>query len=260
MQAVSPDTASSSEIIQRFRSTPLSLVKNIESRSWQSIDWAEATMLEGLSKLRDRAEEQALDAIGWYYAKKTSKNFWSRWLRFWAISFTLFGGLIPVLSAAGIVEAVLRCTGAKDALSMQLIELHFNQLGYVLIGLAAGCVAFDRFFGFSTNWMRYIGAAMRIETARVRFAFEWEHLVAPLRGTDPTEDVVRELLESIEKFSLSVREAIEQETGAWISEFQTNLSQLDKETKALFEGAHNEKKAIEQKAQARNAKKKPPTA
>jgi hypothetical protein len=232
----------------------LSDAKNIESKLWDNINWEENAML-GLSKLRDRAELQALDAIGWYYDKKKSKNFWSRWLRFWAITLTILGGLIPVLSAAGLVEVVRRYYGSKET-NFQLAELHFNQLGYVLIGLAAGCVAFDRFFGFSTNWMRYIGAAMRIETARVRFAFEWEHLVAPLGGKAPSEDDVVELLESIEKFSLAIREAIEQETGAWIAEFQTNLAQLDKETKALFEGAHNEKKAIEQKRQARNARKK----
>jgi SMODS and SLOG-associating 2TM effector domain 2 len=227
--------------------------KNIGAENWEKILWAQDTMLDGLSKLRERAESQALDAIGWYYEKKKSKNFWSRWLRFWAIAFTILGGLVPLLSAAGLVQIVLRYYSVNDPISIQLAELHFNQLGYVLIGFAAGCVAFDRFFGFSTNWMRYIGAAMRIETARVKFAFEWEHLVAPLKGRDPNDNEVRELLEAIEKFSLAIREAIEQETGAWITEFQTNLSQLDKETKALFEGAQNEKKGIEQKAQMRNA-------
>ena len=115
-------------------------------------------MLQGFSELRDRVELQALDAVAWYYEKKKSKNGWSRWLRFWAITFTVFGGLIPFISAAGIVQAVLWHYGDKDAANSQLAELRFNQLGYVSIGLAAGCVAFDRFFGFSSNWMRYIGA------------------------------------------------------------------------------------------------------
>lgn len=209
----------------------------------------------GLSELRDRAESQALDAIVWYYEKKKSKNFWSRWLRFWAISLTVLGGLIPLLSAAGFVEPALRLFGLSASGPTQVIELRFNQFGYILIGLAAGCVAFDRFFGCSTNWMRYIGAAMRIETARVKFAFDWEYLVAPLGPSEPNADEVRKLLELIQKFSLEIREAIEQETGAWISEFQTNLAQLDKETKALFEGAHNEKKAIERRARARDLNK-----
>jgi hypothetical protein len=229
--------------------------KNIEPKPFECIHWAENTMIEGLSKLRARAEQQALDAVAWYYAKKTSKNFWSRWLRFWAIGLTVVGGLVPILSASGMVEAALRYYGWKELTDIQRIELHFNQLSYLLIGLAAGCVAFDRFFGFSTNWMRYIGAAMRIETARIRFAFEWEHLMAPLQGKQPGEEELRELLESIARFSLAIREAIEQETGAWILEFQTNLSQLDKETKALFEGARNEKIAVEEKAQARKARK-----
>jgi hypothetical protein len=229
--------------------------KNIESRRSEAINWKESTTLEGLLKLRERADLQALDAINWYYEKKKQKNFASRWLRFWAISFTILGGLIPLLSAAGIVEAVLRYYGAKAPGDIHVAELRFNQFGYILIGLAAGCVAFDRFFGFSSNWMRYIGAAMRIETARVRFAFDWEYLVAPLGANEPTPEEVRKLLEVIQKFSLDIREAIEQETGAWISEFQTNLAQLDKETKALFEGARSEKKAIERRARARDTEK-----
>jgi hypothetical protein len=229
--------------------------KNIESRRYEGINWKENTTLDGLSQLRDRAELQALEAIEWYYEKKKSKNFWSRWLRFWAISLTLVGGLVPLLSAAGIVQAVLRYYNVKDPGTVQLVELRFNQFGYILIGLAAGCVAFDRFFGFSTNWMRYIGAAMRMETARIKFAFDWEYLVSPWKGNEPSAEEARKLLEVIQKFSLTIREVIEQETGAWILEFQTNLAQLDKETKALFEGARSEKEAIERRTEAKDAEK-----
>ncbi len=230
--------------------------KNIESRTFDAINWGDGTALDCLSRLRERTDRQALDAIAWYYDKKKSKNFWSRWLRFWAIGLTVLGGLIPVLSAAGIVQMALGRYGNRNAAADQFLELRVNQLGYVFIGLAAGCIAFDRFFGFSTNWMRYIGAAMRIETARVRFAFEWEQIVAPLRGRDLNEDEIRQMLQAIQRLSLDVREAIEQETGAWITEFQTNLAQLDKETKALFESARSEKKALERRAQARGARGK----
>jgi len=111
--------------------------------------------------------------------------------------------------------------------------------------------------------MRYIGAAMRIETARVKFGFEWEHLVAPLAGKEPDANQIKEILEAIEKFSLAIREAIERETGAWITEFQTNLSQLDKETKELFENAQNEKKPwnnAQNRASTSNAISTPPPA
>jgi hypothetical protein len=216
---------------------------NIQSEQWNSVNWQKGKMLVGLGQLRTCAEDQAIKALNWYYAKKRSKNILSRWLRFWAIFFTILGGLIPILAATGL--------GAYIPALLQVDELQFNQFGYVFIGFAAGCVAFDRFFGFSTNWMRYIGAAMRIETARVRFLFEWEQLVAPLKGEDPSDDKVRDILEAIQKFSLTIREAIEQETGAWITEFQTNLSQLDKETKALFESAQKEKQAMKQKGKER---------
>lgn len=205
-------------------------------------------MFGGLTRLMQIAEEQALDAIDWYYRKKKAKNRWSRWLRFLAITFTVMGGLVPILAATGLVALIFH--PANDD-KLRLYELRFNQFGYVFIGLAAGCIAFDRFFGFSTNWMRYIGAAMRIETARVRFRFEWEHLAAPLKGGEPNTEQVREILTTIQRFNLAVREAVEHETGAWITEFQTNLSRLDSETKALFEAARKEKQAIDRRTQGK---------
>lgn len=227
--------------------------KNIESREWEPIDWGKLPALEGLERMRDRAQQQAIETVDWYYSKKNSKNFWSRWLRLWAIAYTILGGLVPVLSAAGFIQLLSHYWLHIGVERIQFWELRFNQLGYVFIGIAAGCVAFDRFFGFSTNWMRYIGATMRIETARVRFAYDWEHIVAPLKGAEPDAKQIQELLEILEKFSLSVREAVETETSAWIAEFRTNLAQLDKETKELLEGARAERKAVDQRVKARKA-------
>jgi hypothetical protein len=165
-------------------------------------------------------------------------------------------GLVPILAATGLVQLLFHSTSDEK---LRLDELRFNQFGYVFIGLAAGCVAFDRFFGFSTNWMRYIGAAMRIETARIKFRFDWEHLIAPLKGNEPSDDQVRDILVVIQRFSLAIREAVEQETGAWITEFQTNLSRLDNETKALFEAAHKEKQSIDRRTHGRGMERRHPT-
>jgi SMODS and SLOG-associating 2TM effector domain 2 len=219
---------------------------DLKSETWPVLDWSQGRRLESLNILRERAESEAEKATKWYYEKKKSKNWWSRWLRGWAITFTVFAGLVPILGASGVFSF------RTDPSHARLLELQFNQFGYIFIGLAAGCIAYDRFFGFSTNWMRYIGAAMRIETARIRFRFEWERLSATGKSGDPEDGKVRDMLETIERFMITIREAIEFETGAWISEFQTNLSQLDKETKALFEVAHRERQAMDEKRRERD--------
>jgi hypothetical protein len=231
-------------------------IKDIESAPWEPVVWHDAAVMESLLAIRRRAELQALDAVRWYNSKKDSKRWWSRWLRGWAITFTVLGGLVPFIAATGLLHAK---PGSQE--SNEVIALHFNQFGYVFLGLAAGCVAFDRFFGFSSNWMRYIAAALRIETATTKFRFDWEQVIAPLRGVAPLEpEVVNTLLKLIARYSLAVREAIEHETGAWMMEFQTNLSQFDKETKALFDGARQERQALDAKhklearAKARQAK------
>jgi hypothetical protein len=121
-------------------------VKDIASKRWPLIKWDDKPM-QGLLQLRDEVELQALNAINWYYEKKVSKNGWSRWLRFWALTYTVLGGLVPVLTATGVFaflfKRFLHTTKGKDLL---IADLHFNQFGYVLIGIAAGCVAYERFF------------------------------------------------------------------------------------------------------------------
>lgn len=216
--------------------------KNIDPQPWKKIEWSSGQVMEALHTLRTHSDEEARAAISWYYQKKQSKNRWSRFLRFSAISFTILGGLVPLVAAAGFP---LLGRGNQPA--------YINQLGYIFFGLAAGCVAFDRYFGFSTNWMRYIGAATRIETARSQFLFEWQQLVAALLGKEPEKEQLQAILQSLQKFNLAIREAVEQETGAWITEFQTNLSQLDKETRALFESAQKDRAALELKVKARGA-------
>ena len=108
---------------------------NIDSKKWDPIVWEEGKVLEGLRLLRARADLQALDAIEWYYQKKKSKNRWSRWLRFWTISFSLLGGLVPILAATGIVERLFPQT---DAVKQHLADLRFNQFGYIFIGPSCG--------------------------------------------------------------------------------------------------------------------------
>jgi SMODS and SLOG-associating 2TM effector domain 2 len=85
----------------------------------------------------------------------------------------IMGGLVP------IIKATLHQT------EIDRIPFDFGQAGYLLIAEAAGCVGLDRFFGYSTGWIRYITTAMAIEKSLEEYRMEWARNIAKLRGAPP---------------------------------------------------------------------------
>ena len=58
-----------------------------------------------------------------------------------------------------------------------------------------------------------------------------------LAGATPSGAVLEALLQKIQDFCVAARTLVERETQAWVMEFQTNLSQLEKEARAAMDSA-----------------------
>ncbi|HXI23793.1 MAG TPA: SLATT domain-containing protein [Pyrinomonadaceae bacterium] len=180
-----------------------------------------------IGELYQYAEENASKSIAWYGKQKRKKAVMSRILRGMAIIFTIAGGLTPIIAALG-----LQSIGSPPGRQVQV-----GQLGYLLLGLAAACVGFDKFFGFSSGWMRYLGAKMLIERALSEFRLDWAMMVAKLRENSPTTDQVQLMIQRVKEFLLTVNNHVEQETQAWVSEFRTNLAEIEKSAKEQGESS-----------------------
>jgi hypothetical protein len=139
--------------------------------------------------------------------------------------------LLPIVSATGVFSS-----GLPEG-QRQLRNLQINQIGYLCFGLAAAFLAFDKYFGYSTGWMRYITTAMSLETALRNFRLDWAKTTSGLAGATPSGAVLEILLQKIQDFCVAARTLVEKETQAWVMEFQTNLSQLEKEAKAAMDSA-----------------------
>jgi hypothetical protein len=208
------------------------MAENIDSAGDAPPRWDPNERAKSLESLRQYGERQATKAIGWYYAKKKRKAFWSWYLRFSAVLFSGLGALCPIL-------ATVLPTGAK---------LQTTQLGYVFLGLAAVFVGFDRYTGSSSGWMRYIASAMTLETLLEEFRLRWVRLELEL-GTGTVDDQAsKRFLDAVEGFALAVRAEVEKETQTWIAEFQDSIGQLEKETRealaALRDRAKKEAKEV----------------
>ena len=120
------------------------MAKNIQAPPQLETDWSDGQREESLKILYAFAYKTAKEAIDWYWGKKW-KGIIGRALRFLAIVLTAAGGMVPLLLSADI-----------ENLGIVVVK---PQYGYVLIAFAAAFVGLDKFFGFSSTWIRYVTTA-----------------------------------------------------------------------------------------------------
>jgi hypothetical protein len=210
----SADQANPSRRVSRG-DTPAAKHRDIELPTLNSHIWdAGVSNTVLLRKLYEYAEGTANQAITWYWREKAPMKRASRTLRLLAIVLTTLGGLSPIVDAAG--------------LNIRGVALAEGQVGYVLLGAAAGCVALDRFFGFSTGWMRYVKAAQEIQTSLSDFRLDWGMAMARFADTKPTPEQVQQLLHRTKAFIRRVDAQVTKETEEWISQFQASLAEADR--------------------------------
>jgi hypothetical protein len=173
------------------------------------LSWAKEDVAESLATLYAVVEGRAMETIDWYLNEKKSKSNWARGLRVTAILLGAAGALIPLLNLA----------------SSQVLDVRW---GYVALALAAAAVALDRFFGFSSGWMRYIITSFRLQRLLADFQFEWATRSAPLEGSTPEPEQVTELLTLLRKVLSTILEEVERETISWAQQFQSNVGGIDR--------------------------------
>ena len=151
--------------------------------------------------------DMTLQAVEWYLEKKRGKRAGALSLRFAAIILTGLAGIVPML--AQIEGSVIAPVWAT-----------------VLIVGAATAVGIDRFVGYSTAWMRFIRAELRIRTLLSEFELDWEIAKAASleAGSEPGEV---EMLVKAKTFLADVNAIVEAETAEWMDEFTGSLKRID---------------------------------
>jgi hypothetical protein len=168
--------------------------------------WGEADLATSLEAVYHWVEGEGIRAAAWYLQEKKPKARWSRLLRIVAILFATAGAALPFVAAN---------TG----------RIGF-EWGYVMLACAAGAVAMDRFFGFSTAWMRYMTAELAIQQRLRDLQFEWTRLLLD-RGTRTVgAHDASTVLEMLAVAAADIQGEIRRETAAWADEFQSNIGEL----------------------------------
>ncbi|MGY0236040.1 SLATT domain-containing protein [Longispora urticae] len=182
--------------------------KDLGLSDFPVLTWEDGSSRANLDLLYSWGERTALDAIGWYMHRKPRKARTSRILRASAITLATMGGAIPVTALAA---------NRPDLANW----------GFVALALAAGCMGFDRFFGYSAAWVRHLTAATSLRGLLADYQLSWAEEMVGLAGREPGhEDTVR-LIGVVRGFVAGVNDTMRAETENWLTEFHSRLSELE---------------------------------
>jgi hypothetical protein len=201
-------------------------------------EWDAQNPIGSLAKLYATTIEKGNRQINWYKLKVKPKRILSQVCRFLAIVFLGLAALAPLLKAAGVgLGRLTASTQGQVQTQPQSPNPAGNilELGYVLAAIAGGLLAFDKYFGLSTGWIRYIQTELSLDGALDELHYDWVALLAKIQGENPTPDQVQAMIQRLRSFIVLANGQTQKETEAWVMEFQSNLADLEKSAKARAE-------------------------
>lgn len=172
--------------------------ENITVGKWDPEIWKSRSPDEAIHSLFAYVDTEASKAVAWYENAKGSKATSSRVFRGFAIVLFVLGGLAPI--AAGIMS--------KATADAEMVVI--TQSGYMMLGIAAGLLAFDRYFGVSSGWIRYMTSLAAIERLRAEFLFDWTALLQKAPATIDSETKLV-FLTRAQAFQKGVSEIVERD-------------------------------------------------
>jgi SMODS and SLOG-associating 2TM effector domain 2 len=164
------------------------------------LDWTPERRAASLRTVYEEAES-------WYAEKRKGKRQWGRLLRVLALLLIAAAAVIPILAQTYEHDG-------KPWISPAWAS--------ILLVVAAALVGLDRYFGFSSAWMRFMEAELRVTRLRHTFEYDWETTRAGATGA--VGGGVAALLPLAQTFVLGVDGVLADETAAWIAVFRSSLA------------------------------------
>jgi hypothetical protein len=165
--------------------------------------------------------------IGWYKSNGQKKGMASKIIRSISIVFFIASTLMPYLSVLFSNTTMTLTNGKADSMVQVSSDSHttlFLYLGYILAGVGGGILLFDKYYGFSNSWVRFVLARIDLETMRNSFAENWQILYFNNLPLSPIS--FSNMLNALLKFQEAFYGTIRSETEVWAKEFQQNLQEL----------------------------------
>lgn len=178
----------------------------------------ETTSLDKLRNLATLLEDRTIGTVQWYLHRKKWPRRLSQGVRFLAIVLAIMGGLSPLAASAELVDGK-----------------SLNQLGYVFIALAGAILLTDRYFGFSSSWMRFMTAQMALQRALEKFQLSWavwqiqaggQSAPAGAAPAPLSSEQINSAVTLLANFQTEIGTLVDQEFQTWVTEFKEQLANL----------------------------------
>lgn len=189
-------------------------VNDLKSTDFPALHWEAGKLAEPLDQLCAYAKGQAQQSIDWYFRKRQFRRYFCRFFRLSVILLTAF---------AGLLSAINEILGKEHALH--------SLWAAVALGIAATLLLLDRFYGFTSGWIRFLLTARQLIDALEAFHFEVEQQKLSWGGLEPNPEQAATLLEQIRQFHEKTLGIVNDETKAWAAEFTDVLQQIDNQVK-----------------------------
>jgi conflict system pore-forming effector with SLATT domain len=163
----------------------------------------------------DHAVAAAERNINWYRTKKKPRQQLSHFLRCTALLLAIVGGLCPLLPDGDKIDA--------------------SRYGYILLAAGGGLLLFDKLFGLSSSWMRFMAAAQEIEALLDAFRVDWASEESKL-NTPATTSGSDSRFQLIKDFLINMHAIIGRETNEWKAEFQKGVVHFETLLRQQSEG------------------------
>lgn len=185
------------------------------------ISWKEETLEENLKELETYAIGYGAYYKNYYKTNSQYKRTWAKGLRILAIIAGAIGGLLPILSQI-----------------TKSYEYYIDPAwATVAITIAITAIGFDRFFGFSSGWMRFVTTEIKIESKIEQLRINIETEKFSWQGQQPNFDKGKATLSIIVAFLNEVSEIVKDETNTWMVEFQNVLQKFNEEMNVKAEAS-----------------------
>lgn len=188
------------------------MTKDITTPELGELEWGPENREVALSAVFAHTVAVSTAAQNWYAEKRPAKRVWGRALRVLAILLGAAGAVLPIV-------AEITTTSGKPAVA--------PGWSAVALVLAAACVGLDRYFGFSSGWMRFMAAEQRLVGQRQDFEYSWNQVLATA-GSSLTDDDVAKLLSLAHATVLAVQDVVAGETAEWLTDFRGALADAER--------------------------------
>jgi len=157
--------------------------------------------------------ETAGERADWY--RRRSRNFkcWSKYLRILTLILVALGILAP------LYESIL-ATSSNPVLAFLPEGLNYIELGYLAVAVGGVIYLFDKVFGLSKGWIRFMTTLIRIQNRIRSFQMAWIEGMATETGSAARVTLMHEFIADINKIT-------ESETIQWAAEFENSLALIE---------------------------------